>query len=143
MRTLYLILFLSLYGLSQGSAQVAVIAHKDVPESALSKTKLVDIYTGDIQKWKGDLDIVVFDLKQKGKVKDDFYDYLGKSPSRLKSVWMKRMLSGEGDPPIAAENEAEMLTKVAETPGAIGFISTAKVTDAVKVLLSIPAENDN
>ena len=120
---------------------VAVIAHPSVPEKELNKTKLLDIYSGDVKNWSDGKPVVVMDLKPAGEIKETFYKYLGKSPSRMKSVWMKRMLSGEGDPPQAVDSEAEMLRKVAATPGAIGFISRSAVTDTVKTLTIIEQEN--
>jgi len=55
----------------------------------------------------------------------------------MKSIWLKNMLSGEGEPPKAMGSEEEMLKNVAETPGAIGFINKNKVIAEVKVLAYI------
>lgn len=118
-------------------AQVAVIAHPSVPLDRLEKTELRYIYTGDIRKWGNGEAVVVFDLKPNGEMKDAFYDFLGKSPSRMKSIWLKNLLSGEGDPPESLKSEQEMLAKVAATRGAIGFISESMVDKSVKVLLLI------
>ena len=124
------------------SAQVAVIANKSVPWDTLKKSQLLDFYTGDVKSWGNDVRVVVFDLKPKGEVRDAFYEFLGKPSSRMKSIWMKKMLSGEGEPPEALKTEEEMLQKVASTPGAIGFISRAKTNDEVKTLLIINAEKE-
>jgi ABC-type phosphate transport system substrate-binding protein len=129
-----------IFFISGASAQVAVIAHKSVPEDKISKEILLDFYTGDIRQWSNKEPVVVFDLKPKGDVKDIFYDYLGKSTSRIKSIWMKNMLSGEGNPPEALESEEKMVEKVAATPGAIGFVSQSKVNAEVKVMEVIENE---
>ncbi len=148
-RPLGILLFIVLmfgYGLAtpetSAADSVAVIAHPSVPDQELNKTKLLDIYSGDIRSWSDGKPVVVMDLKPTGDIKETFYKYLGKSPSRMKSVWMKRMLSGEGDPPVAVESEAEMLKKVAATPGAIGFVSRAAVNDTVKTLAIIEQDSD-
>ena len=62
---------------------------------------------------------------------------MGKSSSRMKSIWMKKMLAGEGEPPEAISDEKSMLQKVAETPGAVGFISTENLDDSVKLIATI------
>ena len=125
-------------GATTASAQVAVIAHKDVPADSISKGDLLDYYTGDVQSWDDDLAVVVFDLKARGPVRDAFYDYLGKTSSRMRSIWLKRKLSGEGDPPESFENEAAVLERVASTPGAIGFVQTSSIdSEAVKILVEI------
>jgi len=118
-------------------SQVAVIAHKSVPVDTIKKSELLDFYTADIKKWINGDKVIVNDLKPKGEVKEIFYKFLGKTPSRMKSVWLKNMLSGEGDPPEALKSEEEMLQKIAATPGAIGFLSHTKVDNSVKTLMVI------
>ena len=119
------------------SSQVAVIANLSVPLGKIEKSELLDLYTGDISFWNDGEPIVIFDLKQRGKVRDSFYNYLGKSSHRIKSIWLKRMLSGDADPPEFLDSEEEMLKKVASIPGAIGFVSLSKINEGVKTLLVI------
>ena len=118
-------------------AQVAIIAHKSVPVTKIKKSQLLDFYTGDIRMWSNGEPVLVFDLKRKSETREAFYNFIGKSSSRMKSIWMKRMLSGEGDPPEALASSNEMLKKVASTPGAIGFINQNNLSGDVKVLLLI------
>ena len=125
---------------SIASAQVAVIANKSIKKDKISKSELLDCYTGDMPKWDDGNKVYVFDLKPKTEIKDIFYKHLGKSPSRMKSIWMKRMLSGDGEPPPALESEEEMLKKVEKTKGSIGFISYDKVNSKIKVLAIIEKE---
>ena len=131
------VLMLGLACGTTASAQVAVIAHKDVPVDSLTKVEVLDFYTGDVLSWGGGLEVVVYDLQLKGMVKDAFYAFLGRSSSRMKSIWLKRKLAGEGDPPESFQTEEELLQHVASTPGAIGFVHPSKVTDSVKVLVEI------
>jgi ABC-type phosphate transport system substrate-binding protein len=125
---------------SPAYGDVAIIAHKDVPEDSLTEEQLRDIYAYDIRQWSNMQTVVVLDLKLKSDVRSAFYDYLGKSSSRMKSVWMKKMLLGEGDPPEVVADEETMIARVAALPGAIGFADAANVPDSVKVLAIIPAE---
>ncbi len=118
-------------------SQVAVIAHKSVPVDTIKKSELLDFYTADIKKWINGDKVIVNDLKPKGEVKKIFYKFLGKTPSRMKSIWLRNMLSGEGDPPEALKSEEEMLQKIAATPGSIGFLSHTKVDNNVKTLIVI------
>ncbi len=114
-------------------SQVAVIANKSVPVDTIKKSELLDFYTGDIKKWNDEQPVVILDLKPRGDTKKAFYKFLGKSPSRMKSIWLKMMLSGEGDPPLSMRSEDELLKKVASTPGAIGYVNWAKVSEEVKI----------
>lgn len=116
-------------------AQVVIIAHKDVPVNQLTQPQLFDFYTGDIKRWENKDPVTVFTLKPKTAVQDSFFRLLGRSSSRMKSIWMKNMLSGEGDPPESLRSEAAVLLKVSTTPGAIGFVSRDSITSDVKTLM--------
>lgn len=118
-------------------SQLAVIVNPSVTTDSLDQRQLRDYYTGDLKFWEDGAPVVLFDLKPRLEIKRAFYDYLGKSSSRIKSIWLKRKLSGEGDPPDALESEAEVVKKVARTPGALGFVSLPEVTDSVKTILVI------
>ena len=123
-------------------AQVAVIVHPEVSTEELSRQQLLDIYAGETRLWNDDVPIVVFDQKRKDGPRNRFYAFLGRSPSRMKSVWLVNLLSGEGDPPRTVESDAEMVRQVAGTPGAIGYVAVAAVTDSVRVLMTIPASSE-
>lgn len=141
MRYLALIVIALLFTGTNAAAQVVVIAHSSVPVDTIEKIDLLDFYTGDIRVWHDANPVVVLDLKTKNDVKKSFYRFLGKSTSRMKSIWMKKMLAGEADPPMAMATEDEMLAKVASTPGAIGFISGVLVADNVKTLIVIDVDD--
>ncbi len=138
MKKLILILFTILILQSGLKAQVAVIVNKSVPLDTIKKTELLDFFTGDIKKWPDGKPVVVKELKVKGRIREAFYDYLGKNPSRMKSIWLKKMLSGEGDPPESIVDSELMVKKIEMTPGAIGFVAKEKISPGVKVLLFIP-----
>ena len=136
-----IVIILSLFSWAETSfSQVAVIAHKSVPVDTIMKAELLDFYTGDIRKWNDEQPVLILDLKPRGDTKKAFYKFLGKSPSRMKSIWLKKMLSGEGDPPLSMRSEDELLKKVASTPGAIGFVSQRRATGDVKTLFLIEKE---
>ena len=141
MRVMIAAIFCILTCINGAFSQVAVIANTSVPVDQIEKNELENFYTGDIRKWNNGEPIIVFDLKAKGEVQETFYNFLGKSTSRMKSIWMKNMLSGEGDPPESIPSEEEVLKKVASTPGAIGFVSQAKTSEEVKILIVIRKEN--
>jgi len=140
MKTIYIILII-LFVVNISNAQVAVIANKSIKVDKISKSELLDCYTGDMPKWDDGQKVYVFDIKPRAEIKDIFYKYLGKSSSRMKSIWMKRMLSGDGEPPPALESEEQMLIKVEKTKGAIGFISYDKVNSKIKVIAIIEDED--
>lgn len=126
-----------LLGGTAAAAEVAVIANRSVPVQDVNRLQLIDIYTGDMKSWSNGKPVVVMDLKPNNDIKDTFYKFLGRTPSRMKSLWLKKLLAGEGDPPKSVETESEMIARVASTPGAIGFVSRTAVNDTVKTLAII------
>ena len=138
-RTAFLLLLFAISAV----AEVVVIAHPDAPEDSVAPGRLLDFYTGDIRQWEDGTRVVVFDLKEKGDTRDSFFDLIGKSSSRMRTIWLKRMLSGEGDPPVAIESEPQMVRRVALTPGAIGFVQRKHVTDSVKIIATVESSDDD
>jgi ABC-type phosphate transport system substrate-binding protein len=124
------------------SAEVAVIAHPSVPAHNISRAQLLDLYMGDVREWDNGEPIILVDLKPRTDIKQIFYDFLGKSASRMKSIWMKQMLTGEWRPPEAMGTQEDLLQKVASTPGAIGYIDKTLVTGDVITLTVINSENN-
>jgi ABC-type phosphate transport system substrate-binding protein len=142
LRVLWLCIVLCVVASPASSTEVAVIAHPSVPVQKITKTQLLDLYTGDVKEWGNGEPIVLVDLEPKTDVKRVFYDFLGKSTSRMKSIWMKNMLTGEGRPPESMNSQEELLKKVAATPGAIGYVDQSLVTGEVITLTVIPLGND-
>jgi ABC-type phosphate transport system substrate-binding protein len=133
----YLIMVFMLLLASQSYAQVAVIANKSVSESSVSISKLTDIYCLRAKTWSNGKAIVPLTLKSDNETTQKFFGAVGKSSMEMKKLWMRIQLTGEGQPPESAGSEDDVVSKVASTPGAIGFVSADKVDSSVKVILSI------
>jgi ABC-type phosphate transport system substrate-binding protein len=132
-----IITFFLLVIITPAIGQIAIIAHKNVPVDSISREELLDYYSGEIREWENKKPIIVFDLKPRLDIREKFFEYLGKSSSRMRSIWLKKLLSGEGDPPKALETEAEVVITVSHTPGSIGFVNTKLINSSVKILLLI------
>ncbi|WP_263785330.1 hypothetical protein [Salinibacter grassmerensis] len=128
------LLFLGTAGTSH--AQVAVIAHQDVPVEEIDADALEDIYLLEQGKWDNGSQIVRFDLNSDSETKSGFYDYFGQSVGDVKKVWLRKKLSGEAQPPEKVSPN-QMIDEVSSTPAAIGYVPADAVTDAVKVIATI------
>lgn len=129
-----LVLLSATLGAATAFGQIAVIANPDVPVDSMSKTKIVDLFTGDVRLWGNGLPVVPIDLQEPKEVRKTFYKELGKSSARMRSIWMKKKLSGEGEPPEPVETEDEVVAKVASTPGSISFVRASHASRSVKVI---------
>ncbi|MBT4096649.1 MAG: hypothetical protein HOM68_06700 [Gemmatimonadetes bacterium] len=123
--------------LIEPSISVAVIVHPSVTSDTLTRNELLDYYTGELQEWPDGTRVVIKDLKAKGPVRAAFYEFLGQRPSRLKSIWLRNLLAGEGERPESLGDEQKMLEVVAATPGSIGFISAEWVDPRVRTIILI------
>ena len=137
MKKWLLFLLLLLCGASAARAQVAVVAHKSVPADDIDARRLLDIYSLEETKWKDGTRIVLFDLKGRHDLKNQFYGFLGRRPEDIKRLWLRLILSGEGRSPTLLHSSDDVLDEIAETPGAIGYAPLAAITDEVKVIATI------
>ena len=131
---LTILFFLGSIGVAH--AQVAVIAHKDVPADQIDSETLEAIYALDQSKWGDGSRIARFDLEASNDVKQAFYGYIGTEASDIKKVWLRKKLSGEAQPPETVP-AAAVVGKVSSTPASIGYVSADAVTGDVKVLATI------
>ncbi len=118
-------------------SQVAIIANKSVPAASISAAQLTDIYFLHTKTWSDRKAIYAVTLKTDNETSQKFFKTIGKSSMEMKKYWMKLQLTGEGQPPDGYSSDEEIVSKVASTPGAIGFVSADKVSDNVKVLLKL------
>lgn len=118
------------------SAQVSVIANKSFKSDRINLSTLKDIYNLDTQSLNGEK-VKLFDFSPDNSIKSNFYSAINANPAEIKKVWLKAKLTGGGNPPVNVSSEDEMINKVSSTDGAIGFVSSSKVNDKVKVLLEI------
>ncbi len=124
-------------GIEIRAGEVAIIAHPSVQADSLDKKLLYNVYRGEVRSWEDGTKIKVWDLGERGETRESFYDYIGIRPSRLKSLWMKQLLTGEGEPPDEAQTQEEMVKKIMATPGSIGYVDKELVDKGVKLLLLI------
>ena len=117
-------------------AQLVVIANPSVPVASIDTRTVVNIYMLTQTKWANDEPIRVFALKKGTAGAEKFYAALGLNPLALNKQWLRIQLTGEGRAPSLVP-EDEIVARVAATPGAIGFVDMARVTDRVRVLRQV------
>lgn len=114
---------------------VELIVHPGVPETSLTHAESRGIFTGRISHWTNGKAIRVFVLPEHSALHQSFAKkLLDMFPYQLKAAWNRIIYTGIGQAPIMVSSEGEMLRMVAETPGAIGYISEVQLNDKVRVL---------
>lgn len=61
-------------------------------------------------------------------------DTLGRSSTQVAAYWSKLVFTGKGIPPKEVANDAEVIAIVASNQDAVGYVDSASVTGAVKVI---------
>ncbi len=132
MRATLLILLLLLSGWAQA---VEIIAHRGVPEQALTLAGARAMFGMRLTKWSDGQPVRVFVLPDRHpthvafvKTRLDLYPY------QLRQTWDRLVFSGMAQAPVEVADEREMLRMVAATPGAIGYVRKAGSHDQVKSL---------
>ncbi len=128
-------LFSTAVFVTKSHAEVVVITNSTVGMDSMPKDELKKIFLGKKIKWSDDMRIKVTALK-KGEVHKEFVKmYTKKSTSQFKNYWKNMIFTGKGMPPKQFETESELIDYVSTTDGAIGYISTDKKTDDIKILI--------
>lgn len=109
-----------------GAALAAdVIANPTYPDAAIDRPLLRGVFGMRVRAWPDGRPVRVFVLPDDNPVHQDFTkSALRMYPYQLRQNWDRLLYSGTGQPPIVVNSEDEMLRRVTETPGAIGYVST-------------------
>ena len=119
---------------SSAWAEIAVIVN---PANANTVT-VSDInraFLGKLKKFADGQAIVAVNSASGNAVRVEFQQKaLKKSAAQIKAYWSKRLFSGKGKPLQELSSDADVISFVASTPNAIGYIDAAKADNSVKVV---------
>jgi len=133
--SILLLLNLFVAGEVQANRQYQVVAHPDVIEKELSVNLLRAIFSMRLRTWSDGQVIKVFVLEDNDTLHHDFSKKkLNVFPYQLRLAWDRLVFSGTGQAPINVNSQEEMRSKVANTPGAIGYLETIYIDDDIHVL---------
>lgn len=111
-----------------------IVSHPGVNEKTLSVNVLRAIFSMRMRTWSNGDYIKVFVLPDNNDLHLDFTkEKLNVFPYQLRSVWDRLVFSGTGQAPITVYSQEEMLSKIANTPGAIGYLTTTYINDEIHV----------
>ncbi len=104
-------------------------------QTSISRNGLSAIFKMRLIQWSDGTPVTVFVLPDDNPVHKQFSkQVLNVFPHQLRRIWNNAVFSGSGQAPITLSSTAEMIEKIATTPGAIGNISTNELNDRIKVL---------
>lgn len=129
------IFLLSIMVTSSVFADISVVANKSLASDSITQKEAKKIWLGKIKALNG-VTLKVSDLPKGNATRDYFYkNVVKKSERKVKATWARIVFAAKGTPPKVFGSDAEVLSWIASTPGAVGYVSSAAVDDSVKVLL--------
>jgi len=130
-----LICLLFLYTESRADESYEIIINPGIEEKELSTNSLRSIFSMHLKTWSNGTKIRVFVFSDD----DPLHQSVAKEklrvfPYQLRSNWDRLVFSGTGQAPVKVNSTEEMLARIANTPGAIGYLRRADINENVSIL---------
>jgi ABC-type phosphate transport system substrate-binding protein len=117
------------------SGNVKVIANSKVSVDAISVDELKDVFLQSKSSLSDGTQVHPV-LEKGGPAHETFLkQYLGKTDAALQTYYRGLVFTGKAPMPKMFDSDAEVITYVAKTKGAIGYVSSATSTEGVKTLV--------
>jgi len=116
-------------------ASFRVIVHPQVKGSQIPRSALTSIFLKQAPKWGDGTVVRPVDQSVQSLVRRSFSgDVLQQGIVEVQVYWQRKMSAGVVPPPVKTSDE-EIVSFVASTPGAIGYVSAATaLPDSVKAI---------
>lgn len=113
-----------------------VIVHPQVKGGQIPKAVLSSIFLKEATRWGDGSDVRPVDQSMRAPVREAFsMKVIGKPIEGVQAYWTRRFMDGRVLPPPVKASDADVISFVASTPGAIGYVSSSTpLPDSVKAL---------
>jgi hypothetical protein len=119
---IYIVLVAAFFSSSVHAAELIVNPIQDV--KSLDRETVRSMFTMRLRRWQDGTPVKVFVLPDRHELHREFSKkVLGVFPHQLRRAWDRMVFSGLGQAPVETADEEDMLKRVSETPGAVGYIS--------------------
>jgi hypothetical protein len=117
-----------------GAADIKVIANSSVGASAVSSDELKGVFLGTKTSLSDGSHVEPVLLKS-GAVHEAFLkEYVGKTDDALNTYYRSLVFTGKGSMPKAFASDAEVVSFVEKTKGAIGYVGAGASAGSAKTL---------
>jgi ABC-type phosphate transport system substrate-binding protein len=114
---------------------VRVVVNSSVESKDISVEQIRRIFSMRQTAWSNNQAITVYVLSNQHQTHQAFSTkVLGMFPYQLDRIWNKLVYSGLGEEPIKVQSEKEMLERVSQKPGAIGYVMQQVSGDNINVI---------
>jgi TonB family protein len=126
--------FLALLTFHSLAADVKIVANPSVKTSFISAGELRSVFLAETTTLRDGSHVEPV-FEREGAVHETFItDFLKQTNASLRSHYGELVFTGRASMPKSFNSDEEVVSYVARTRGAIGYVSTSAATDGVKVL---------
>lgn len=134
----FLSLIIALLQTPFARAELVVVMHADAGIKQLSASEVSHIFLDKRMLLPNGQRAIPVD-QPKGALRDMFYEkFTGKKRAMISAYWAQRLFTGSGTPPAQMESPEAVVEYVVKTPNAIGYIDSAQITPALRVVAKQP-----
>jgi ABC-type phosphate transport system substrate-binding protein len=115
---------------SRAQTAALVVAINDQADvQSLTKAELRGVYLGNVSFWEGNVRVRLFTRPTSSRAGRAFLQRIMQmTPSRFRQHWMQRQLSGQGVAPTSIGSARDLVERVSQTAGGIGFLLPEEAT---------------
>jgi ABC-type phosphate transport system substrate-binding protein len=115
-------------------AELVLVVHPE-NDATLDLQVTKRIFLGKEKRFSNGKEVLPINQIVGSESRDTFdSDTLERSSSQISAYWSKLVFTGKGIPPKEVSNDLEVLQIVADNKNAVGYVDSASVTGAVKVI---------
>ncbi len=112
-----------------------IVVNKSVPAVNYSASDIRAIFTMQKRFWSNKRQIKVYTLSDNNPLHKDFVkNNLIMFPHQIRRIWDRITYSGTGTAPIELDSEQEMIDKIANTPDAIGYLTSKPDNESIRTV---------
>ncbi|WP_231383568.1 substrate-binding domain-containing protein [Methylobacter luteus] len=115
---------------------VVPVINRANQQNTISRNGLSAIFKMRLLRWNDGSAVTVFVLNDDDQLHRQFCkQILNVFPHQMRRNWNKLVFSGSGQAPILVESKEEMIEKIANTPGSVGYLNLKDLTNNIKQLV--------
>jgi len=118
-------------------ADIVIVVNPNSGVSSISADEVKAIFLGKGSSLPNGTKAVPIEQAEGGTRTLFIERVLHKTEEKLTAYWARLVFSGKGSPPKSVKDDDAVKAFVAETPGGIGYIDSAKADNSVTTVLSI------
>lgn len=116
-------------------ADVVVVAAAQAEIAALSRDEVINIFMGRYRVLPSGQTATPIDQPAHSALRAEFYRKLvGKDLAEINAYWARLVFSGKTRPPLPTQHADEVLSRILETPGGIGYIDRSQLDARFRLL---------